>query len=118
MSAVFLFGVLWKKTTTRAANIALTAGTAFSLSTGVFYLWIFPSEKYTFWPHFLLLSFLIFLIIAFVTYIITKLSSNVTEDKSGKPDFGKMPLPGKKVLIPWILLILTMIGLYLFFDGH
>jgi len=118
MSVVFLFGVLWKKTTTSAANIALTAGTAFSLGTGVLYLWVFPSEKYTFWPHFLLLSFLIFIIIASVTYIISQLDSNAVSNKQSNLDYDKLPLPGKKVLIPWFLLIATMIGLYIFFNGH
>ena len=45
MSVLFLFGVLWKKTTTRAANFTLLFGTLFSLGTGVFYLWVFPDEK-------------------------------------------------------------------------
>jgi SSS family solute:Na+ symporter len=118
MSVVFLFGVLWKKTTTSAANIALTAGTAFSLGTGVFYLWIFPSEKYTFWPHFLLLSFLIFLIIASVTFFVSRLGNVAAKNNQNILDYGKIPLPGKKVLIPWLILIVTMIGLYLFFNGH
>jgi SSS family solute:Na+ symporter len=118
MSVVFLFGVLWKKTTTSAANIALTAGTAFSLGTGVFYLWIFPSEKYTFWPHFLLLSFLIFLIIASVTFFVSRLDNGAVKNDQNILDYGKIPLPGKKVLIPWLILIVTMIGLYLFFNGH
>jgi len=118
MSVVFLFGVLWKKTTTRSANIALTAGTAFSLGTGIFYLWIFPSEKYTFWPHFLLLSFLIFLIIAMVTYTITRFDNSAARNDQSSLDYGQLPVPGKKVLIPWLMLIITMIGLYLFFNGH
>jgi SSS family solute:Na+ symporter len=118
MSVVFLFGVLWKKTTTSAANIALTAGTAFSLGTGVFYLWIFPSEKYTFWPHFLLLSFLIFLIIAGVTFFVSRLDNGAVKNDQNILDYGKIPLPGQKVLIPWLILIVTMIGLYLFFNGH
>lgn len=118
MSVVFLFGVLWKRTTTRAANIALTAGTAFSLGTGVFYLWVFPSEKYAFWPHFLLLSFFIFLLIAFTTYLITSLDRSTKTEDHNSLDFGELPLPGKKVMIPWLLLIITMIGLYILFNGH
>ncbi len=118
MSVVFLFGVLWKKTTTRAANIALTAGTAFSLGTGVFYLWIFPSEKYTFWPHFLLLSFLIFILIAFATYLATRFDNASANNEQNKRDYVKLSFPGKKVMIPWILLIITMLGLYIFFNGH
>lgn len=42
MAAVFLFGVFWKRTTTLAANAALTVGTVFSIGVGVLYLWVFP----------------------------------------------------------------------------
>ncbi len=118
MSVVFLFGVLWKRTTTLSANIALTAGTAFSLGTGVFYLWIFPSEKHTFWPHFLLLSFIIFLLIALVTYSVTWFDRSAVKKDQNILDYGKLPLPGKRILIPWLMLIITMIGLYIFFNGH
>jgi solute:Na+ symporter, SSS family len=58
MSVVFLFGVLWKRATTKAANFALSFGTIFSMGTGVFYLWVFLNEKYDFLPHIFLLSFI------------------------------------------------------------
>src|SRR5690554_362635 len=64
MSAVFLFGVLWKKTTARAAKTVLIYGTMLSMGVGVLYLWVFPSQQYSFWPHFLLLSFYIFLLLS------------------------------------------------------
>jgi solute:Na+ symporter, SSS family len=48
MKVVFLFGVLWKRTTTKAANFALSFGIIFSMGTGVFYLWGFLNEKYDF----------------------------------------------------------------------
>ncbi len=60
MTAVFLLGVFWRRTTTRAANLALTAGTAFCLIVGVLYLWGPKSEL---WPHFMLLSFCLFVIL-------------------------------------------------------
>ena len=117
MAAVFLFGVLWKRTTTLAANFALVAGTVFSLGTGIFYLFIFPSKNYPFWPHFLLLSFFIFMIISLYTFLIS-IAGDKNPTGQIKSDSAKLPLPGKQVLVPWILLILTMIGLYIFFNGH
>lgn len=118
MSVVFLFGVLWKKTTTRAANLVLTAGTLFSLGTGVLYLWVFPAEKYTFWPHFLLLSFFIFVILALAAFGVSCWDKQKDKRGSNTFDSMKLPAPTGKVSILWILLILTMIGLYLFFNGH
>lgn len=116
MSVVFLFGVLWKKTTLRAANVVLSAGTIFSIGTGIFYLWVFPAEQYDFWPHFLLLSFIIFVILAIVAVVITLTDKKSTYQNT--LDFGVLPKPSKKVLILWGLLIVTMIGLYIFFNGH
>ena len=65
MSVAFLMGVLWKGTTARAINGVLTIGTLFSVGVGILFLWVFPASRYPFWPHFLLLSFYIFLIIKF-----------------------------------------------------
>lgn len=116
MSVVFLFGVLWKKTTTRAANLILSAGTVFSIGTGILYLWVFPKEKYDFWPHFLLLSFYIFVVLAVVAFLVSyfdkkSLNQNVL-------DFGRLPKPDRKVWIAWISLIVVMISLYVLFNGH
>ena len=58
MTAVFLLGVFWRRTTTLAANLALTAGTAFCLAVGVLYLWP-PQWLHIQWPHFMMLSFLL-----------------------------------------------------------
>jgi SSS family solute:Na+ symporter len=118
MSVVFLFGVLWKKTTTRAANLVLTWGTAFSLGTGVMYLWVLPSEKYDFWPHFLLLSFIIFVILSITAYLESRFGARSEETNLNNLDFGELPVPPKKVWISWTCLILTMIGLYILFNGH
>jgi solute:Na+ symporter, SSS family len=116
MSVVFLFAVLWKKTTTRAVNFVLTVGTAFSLIIGVLYLWVFPSDKYTFWPHFLLLSFYIFVLLSIATFAISYFDKSVKAQNT--LDYGILPKPAKKVWAIWIILIVVMIGLYLVFNGH
>src|ERR1700712_2705350 len=62
LSVVFLLSVFWKRTTKKAVNAILSFGSAFSLGTGVLYLWILTPDRYHFWPHYLLLSFYIFIV--------------------------------------------------------
>lgn len=116
MAAVFLFGVFWKRTTTRAANMALTFGTVFSIGVGILYLWVFPAAEYDIWPHFMLLSFYLFVVIAVAMFAVTLLDGKSASQDT--LDFGTLPKPARKVWIMWILLIVVMLGLYLFFNGH
>lgn len=116
MAVVFLFGVLWKRTTTRAVNFTLSVGTIISIGTGIFYLWIFPKEQYAFWPHFLLLSFFIFVFLAVLTFLIS-LSEKEAEARPHF-DYGDLGRPSRKVLWLWAALIIVMIGLYVLFNGH
>lgn len=118
MSVVFLFGVLWKKTTTRAANFILSAGTILSIGTGILYLWVFPSAQYPFWPHFLLLSFYLFVVLAILAFLITIFDKNAAKNNQNQLDFKYIEKPSKSVIWPWLLLIVTMIGLYIIFNGH
>lgn len=117
MSVVFLFGVLWKKTTKRAADIILIIGTILSLVVGVMYLWVFPKETFTFWPHFLLLSFYLFVFLSILLVCISLV------DKKGSSyintlEYGMLPKMTKKVKILWVILFVVMISLYIFFNGH
>ncbi len=116
MSVVFLFGVLWKRTTTRAANLILSAGTVFSIGTGILYLWVFPKEKYDFWPHFLLLSFFIFVVLAVVAFLVSYFDKKSVD--RNVLDFGRLPKPERRVWIAWITLIVVMVSLYIVFNGH
>ena len=116
MAAVFLFGVFWKRATTRAANFALTFGTAFSLLVGVLYLWVFPSEDYPgVWPHFMMLSFNLFVAISVGMFIISMFEK---KPQGNALDYGTLPKPSSSVVVLWVLLILVMIALYTFFNGH
>jgi SSS family solute:Na+ symporter len=116
MSVVFLFGVLWKKTTTRAANITLSVGTVISLGVGVLYLFVFPQAKYHCWPHFLQLSFYIFVLLSVIAFLVTIFDKNAKDNNLlGKIEY---PKPGKKVVIAWVALVVFMILMYLIFDGH
>lgn len=117
MAVLFLFGVLWKRTTTLAANLALSAGTVISLGTGILYLWVFPKDQYDFWPHFLLLSFYLFLIIGVMTFLVSLTGRKKKEREKVSPMIQLLPA-SRETWIAWIILIIFMIGMYLLFNGH
>ncbi len=133
MSVVFLFGVLWKKTTTKAANFTLSAGTILSIGIGIIYIFIDPNSLEGLKPHFffealqqfiigmtsihfLLLSFYIFVVLAVCAFLISYFDPKSNEQKL--VDYGTLPKPGKKVWILWGALIIVMVELYILFNGH
>jgi len=116
MSVVFLFGVLWKRTTRKAANFILSVGTIISLGTGVFYLWIFPNEQYNFWPHFLLISFTLFVLLAFMIVLLS--IADKSDETENKLDYGKIGKPAPIVVGLWMALVAVMVGLYFLFNSH
>ena len=129
MSVAFLFGVLWRRTTGRAINMVLTAGTLFSVAVGVLYLWVFPSSQYPQWPHFLLLSFYLFVVLSIATVLVSLAGRPVMVGSShlrivrGEAGLegigeGEIAAPTKRVWSLWIILSVVMIVLYLFFNGH
>lgn len=123
MAVVFLFGIGWKRTSTRAANLVLTAGTLFSIGIGVLYLWVFPAGTYN-WPHFLLLSFYIFVILALVAFLVSYFDKS--DARSSEPAEASSPAAETSLAAPistgvklgWAALFLVMVALYLFFNGH
>lgn len=115
MAAVFLFGIFWKRTTTLAANTALTVGTVFSIGVGILYLWVFPAEKYAAWPHFMLLSFYLFVVIGIGMLLISLFDGRPQECSLNMKSL--MEKPSRCVVAMWGILIVTMIGLYIFFNG-
>ncbi len=117
LSVVFLAGVFWKRMTTLAANVVLLGGTAISLGTGVLYLWIFPSAEYEFWPHFLMLSFYIFVFLLLVAGLVSLFDSEGQKEKHSF-ELSGLAKPDRKVWMAWIALIVVMVGLYVLFNGH
>ncbi|WP_297088029.1 sodium:solute symporter [uncultured Draconibacterium sp.] len=133
MSVVFLFGVLWKKTTSRAANFTLSVGTIISIGLGSAYIFVSPSfleslepdgwlkviQQFIIWLtsiHFLLLSFYIFVILSVCAFALSWFDPKANEQK--QVDYGTLPKPGKKVWLLWGALIVVMLGLYILFNGH
>jgi len=121
MTAVFLLGVFWKRATTLAANLALTVGTAFCLIIGVLYLWgpqtihlsLITNHFSLHWPHFMMLSFLLFVVLAIMMVVVSLCS------KQTKTDIViiKEHAPASPLVISlWLALAVVMAGLYIFFN--
>ncbi|HRN46397.1 MAG TPA: sodium/solute symporter [Niabella sp.] len=113
LAVVFLLAVFWKKTSRKAVNFTLSWGAALSLGVGALYLWVFPSDQYSFWPHYLLLSFYTFALLFLLTVLIsltdkTPVRYTVVDRKNVSP-------PTKLVKRVWGALIIVMIILYLTF---
>jgi SSS family solute:Na+ symporter len=118
LSVVFLLTVFWKRTSRKAVNFTLSAGSVLSLGTGVTYLWILPPDKYLFWPHYLILSFLIFAGLMIIAVLISLLDRNPTVYEINELDKSAIEKPTKRVWVSWAALAIVMIALYLFFNGH
>ncbi len=112
MSAAFLFAALWKKTSTKAVNLTLTAGTVFSIGLGIMYYCglIFNGL------HYLFLSCGIFIVLCFFIWLFTIAENRPSESTSLQDARIMKVTPGLK--IAWGLLIICMIAVYMFFNGH
>jgi SSS family solute:Na+ symporter len=118
LSVVFLLTVFWKKTTRRAVNFTLSAGSVFSLAVGITYLWILPPDRYTFWPHYLILSFLIFMVLLFLAILLSLAQRLPTVYQVNAAHQANIEKPDRSVWISWIALAIVMAALYIFFNGH
>jgi len=114
MASVFLLGIFWKRTTTRAANFTLTAGTAFCLLVGVLYLWP-PSWITLQWPHFMLLSFYLFVILV-ACMVVISLSERDAKPAAISYAVDTSTGGGKLVYALWTALAVVMVALYVFFN--
>ncbi len=117
MAAVFLLGVTWKRMTTPAANVGLVVGSIVSLTVGVMQLRDWPDPA--FWPHFLLVSFFLFV---FILLLMIGVSLGTPFDRQA--DFPTLIqsyaalkyTPSHQVLGLWVGLSMVMISLYLIFN--
>ncbi len=117
MSAVFLLGTIWKKMTSRAANLGLVVGTIVSIGVGIMQLLNVPDKMI--WPHFLLMSFFLFMGIVLLIIVVTMLDRSPHEIKftSLAQSYRNLDYkPSKLVLGLWGLLFAVMIALYIVFN--
>jgi len=113
LAVVFLLTVYWRRTTRKAVNAVLSIGSAISLGTGVVYLWILTPDKYHFWPHYLLLSFFIFIFLALMAIIISLADPTPVMYIHNEQQVDAKPT--KRVKFAWIALIIVMVCLYILF---
>lgn len=112
LTVVFLLSVFWKRTTRKAVNFALSWGSAISLGIGVLYLWVLPAKKYSFWPHYLLLSFFIFCLLMLCVILISIIDKTPVTSVVVENDLVR---PTRKVRWMWAALCVVMIVLYIVF---
>lgn len=113
MAAVFVMGVFWKKCTTLAANLCLSLGTILSITTGICYLWIIPGASEA--MHFMMLSFILFCVLLVMMVTISAFDKTHEERHAMKVIDEKTSMAVK---LSWVLLVIVMVGLYIFFNGN
>ncbi|MBO6013091.1 MAG: sodium/solute symporter [Bacteroidales bacterium] len=127
MAAVFVMGVFWKRCTPLAANLTLTFGTGVCLLVGILYYampdGVIPASVMSSefglvtgvlkWPHFMLLSFYLFVLLVF-SMVIISLCDKTPNCRREMLRVHEQMSPA--VWLPWALLSIVMVGLYVFFN--
>ena len=112
MAAVFVLGIFWRRTTRRAANFALTIGTVFCLVVGVLYLWP-PKWLQLPWPHFMLLSFYLFVILVVAMVVLSLTDRDQTSYEIPAPVHERW---SSLAIGLWATLAVVMVALYVYFN--
>ncbi|HOL31025.1 MAG TPA: sodium/solute symporter [Anaerohalosphaeraceae bacterium] len=121
VSAVFVLGIFWRRSTATAALLTLIVGSLISLVIGFCDITnIFANEAgEDIFPHFLLLSFYLFcsiLVFMIAASLLTQHSISETPLPTLAQTYRQNPGLGPVGLAGWILLAVIMVGLYLFFQ--
>ena len=116
VAAVFLVGVLWRRATSGAAMATLIAGTVVSLSVGLCQLKDWPYEE--FWPHYLLVSFYLFVACVALMVIVSLITESPPTDRAlpSLRAVQRADSPSRAIWIWWGGLAVIMTGLYVFFN--
>src|SRR5690606_23316499 len=110
LAVIFLMAVLWKRTNKAAVNTLLTFGAVLSLGTGVCYFWVFPKDVSRFWPHYLLLSFSLFLALRILGVLISLVIPKSTYEKENEMAFRfQIEKPRARVKWAWGTLFVVML---------
>jgi len=116
LSVVFLAGVIWKKANNIAAETVLYGGGLICLVLGFCHVLNYPYKGY--WPHFLLLSFYIFLGLSALMVVL----SLVTKPNRGTPLLSiaetnrQFEQKSKKIWLLWAGLAIIMLIIYIIFN--
>jgi SSS family solute:Na+ symporter len=120
MAVVFLVGVLWKRANSAGAFTTLVLGNIVSVGIGVCYLAGWPQGFQ--WPHFLMLSFYIFVALAVLMVVVSLLTAppalehalpTLKETYAGN---GHSVSSAKAVWLWWAVLFVIMMIMYFIFN--
>jgi SSS family solute:Na+ symporter len=116
MSAVFLIGVIWKRTTGKAAFLTLVFGSIVSLTVGACQFCRWPTD--VFWPHYMLLSFYLFSGIAIFLILVSLLTKNEPNEQEFFAVWNESTgvLNTRNIWRLWLVLAVIMSMLYLIFN--
>ncbi len=117
MAAVFLVGVLWRRATATAALYTLTIGSASCLGVGIMEFCKFPYGG--FWPHYLLLTFTLFVCVSSFMIVLSLLTRNADCEERFPTLAEAYRLNGRdvrSVWSGWVVMGVIMLGLYVFFN--
>ena len=121
IASIFLLGLIWKRVTATAVNVTLYVGVAVCLTVGMMNIVNWPSKE--FWPHFMLLSFLLFTfcvaLLAGVSLVTRHSIYEVPFEaaKTGPAAEAAGQGAGKLGWMLWAVLAVVMIGLYVGFQS-
>ncbi len=111
---IFLFGAFFSWASPRAAYYTLLIGNIPSIAIGVMYLAKWPST-FT-WPHFLLITFYLFVGLSVFMAIFSWLFPRPQESSLSMPSFKEgYENQSKYILILWLVLAVIMAAIYAYF---
>jgi SSS family solute:Na+ symporter len=117
IATVFLLGVLWKRATGAAALSTFVLGYLVCLPVGGCYFGKWPYEG--FWPHYMLLSFHLFVRLSLFMILVSLLTRHSHDERSLPTLKETYARQGKQPTFVWMLwgvLAMAMLGLYILFD--
>ncbi|WP_316788266.1 sodium:solute symporter family transporter [Pedobacter frigoris] len=116
LSVVFLIGVLWKKANNKAAEIVLYGGGLLCIILGFCHILNYPYKGY--WPHFLMLSFYIFLALTTLMIVISIFTKSDHKNPllSIAETNKQFEYKSAKVWVLWGILAVIMCCIYIIFN--
>ncbi|WP_400261403.1 SLC5 family protein [Sphingobacterium sp. SG20118] len=117
LAVVFLWGVFWKRINSTAAEIVLYGGGFVCLVLGACHVLNYPYQGY--WPHFLMLSFYIFVVLSVVIVAVTLLTkSKVDPEVPTLFDVknNEVEASSNSIWLTWAALAAVMVIIYIYFN--
>jgi len=115
LAVVFLWGIFWKRINGKAAEVVLYGGGFICLVLGACHVLNYPYEGY--WPHFLMLSFYIFVALSVVIVAVTLLTkSEVKTEIPTLLDVKDKMGSSTSIWWTWAALATVMMAIYIYFN--